>query len=286
MGFDRLHHHDGVIDHESDRQYHAEQRKRIDTEAQHREKSKSTDKRNRHSNKRNERGPPTLKKNEHDQNHKHHGLEEGLHDFLHSIRDRQRRIQRDLVLQPGWKNLGLTLKEGPNLFHRIHRIRPGKLVDCDNGRIFAVETPANVVNLATQLDFGDILDPHYGSIGIGADDDIFKLLRCCESIGRGHSECENLTIRSWLSADLSCGIDLVLRAYGIDDLRNGDFEGGETIWFYPNAHGVLPRTENAHTSNARNTCERIVDIDVGVVRQKRRIELPVVGIKHKDTERG
>ena len=55
-----LHHDDGVVHHQSDRQHQSEQRERVDGESEQREEDERADQRNRHREQRNQRGAPAL----------------------------------------------------------------------------------------------------------------------------------------------------------------------------------------------------------------------------------
>jgi hypothetical protein len=57
---DILHHHDGVVDHDADREHEAEQSEIVDGEAERRHHRKGADQRHRDRDDRNDRGPPAL----------------------------------------------------------------------------------------------------------------------------------------------------------------------------------------------------------------------------------
>ena len=226
-----------------------------------------------------------MKENKHHNNNQHHGLEEGLDDFLNAVGDSECGVEGNRVLESCGKLLRLLLEEFPHLLHGIHRIRAGQLVDGDNRRILALEAPANVVNLTTEFHTGDILDPHNRSVWIGANDDVFKFLDRCEASGGGDREGENLPLGNRLAADLSSGVHFVLRVHRLDHFRNCDVQRGEAVGPYPDAHRIFARAENAHAADSRNTGERVVDVDVGVVRQKGGIEFAIGRRQNKNSER-
>ena len=282
---DGLDHNDGIIHHQTDGQHHAEKRQGIDGKSQHREERKGADEGNRNGDERNEGRPPTLKENKHHNDDEHHGLEQGLDDFLNAVGDGERGVEGDRVLEPCGKLLRLLLKEFPHLLHGIHRIRAGQLVDGDDGSILALEAPANIVNLAPEFNTGDILDPHNRSVWIGANNDVFKFLDRCEASRGGDCEGENLPLGDRLAADLSGGVHFVLRVHRLDHFWNCDVQRGEAVGPYPDAHSIFARAENAHAADAWNTGKRVVDVDVGVVRQKGGIELAIGRRENENSER-
>ena len=75
------------------------------------------------------------------------------------------------------------------------------------------------------------------------------------------------------ATDLTGGVHLVLGVHGLNNLGNRDVQCGEAVGLHPDAHRVLARTENAHAADAWDAGERVVEVDVGVVRQKGRVEL-------------
>ena len=274
MRLDGFDHDDGVIHHQADGQHHAEKREGIDRKPKHWKKSKGSDEGNRHGDERNECCAPALEENEDDEYDECHGLEERLDDFLDAIGDGEGGIECDRVLKSRGELLRLLFEEGPNLFHRIHRIRAGELVDGNNRRILALEAPANIVNLAAEFDTGDILDSYNRTVWIGTNNDVFKLLGRGEAPGSGDGESENLSLGNRLASDLSCRVHFVLRADRLNDFWNRDVESGEAVGLHPDTHRVFARAEDTHAADARDTGERIVDVDIGVVRQKGGIELP------------
>ena len=101
-----------------------------------------------------------MQENEDHQNHESHRLEKGLHDFLHAVGDRQGRVECDGVLKPAGENFRLLLEEGAGLFHRVHGVRAGKLVDRDDAGVLALEAAADVIDLSAEFHASDIFHPH------------------------------------------------------------------------------------------------------------------------------
>ena len=218
-----------------------------------------------------------MQENEDHQNHESHGLEEGLHDFLHAVGDRQRGIERDGVLEAVREKFGLLFEESASLFHGVHGVRAGELVDRDNAGALALEAATDVIDLPAEFHARDILHPHNRAVGISANHDVFEFLDRGEATRGGYRVGENLALRNRFTADLTGGVHLVLRADCLNDLGHGDVQRGEAVGLHPNAHRVFARAEDAHAADAGNAGERVVEVDVGVVRQEGRVDLAVGG---------
>ena len=99
MMLDRLHHDDGVVDHEADGQHHGEQGQCVDGKPEHDERAERADQRHRHRQHRNQRRPPALQEDVNDDKHQHQRFKKSFGHFL------QRRAD-----EPGIVNDGFDLE--------------------------------------------------------------------------------------------------------------------------------------------------------------------------------
>ena len=76
---------------------------------------------------------------------------------------------------------------------------------------------------------------------------------------------------SRLAAHLTGGVHRVLRLDGVDNVRHGDVQLRELIRFHPQPHRILSRSENLGLTNAIRARDGVVQIDVGVIGEKRRV---------------
>ena len=102
--FDRFHDHNRVVHDEANREHEGEQRQRVDRETQQRKHGEGADQRHRHGNHRDERRPPVLQEEEDDDDDEDHGLDERLDDLADALGHRQRRVERDRVIEVGGKS--------------------------------------------------------------------------------------------------------------------------------------------------------------------------------------
>ena len=75
---DVLDHHDRVVDHDADRQHHAEQAELVDREAEHLHAEERAEQRDRDDQRRDQRGAQVLQEQQHHQEHQHHRLGQRL----------------------------------------------------------------------------------------------------------------------------------------------------------------------------------------------------------------
>ena len=124
-GFDN---DDGVIHHQADGEHETEERERVHRETEHREQREGADQRNRDREQRNERRSPPLQEDEDDEDDQQQRLDQGVLDFLHALRDGERGIQGNDVIEIGREFL-LQLRH--RLLRTVGRgdgVRTGQLV--------------------------------------------------------------------------------------------------------------------------------------------------------------
>jgi hypothetical protein len=94
---------DGVVDHKSNRQHQAEERKRVDRETQCGEDDERSNQRDRNGQQRNQRGPPSLEKDEDDDDNQGERFKKRKDNLADTGGDCLGRIKRDAVLMLGGK---------------------------------------------------------------------------------------------------------------------------------------------------------------------------------------
>ena len=98
---DRLHHHDGVVDHETDGEDETEQRERIHREAEHREQRERSDQRDRHRDQWNQGRAPALQEQEDHQRYQQGGLEQRDDDLANALGHGDGGVERRDVVEVG-----------------------------------------------------------------------------------------------------------------------------------------------------------------------------------------
>ena len=284
VAFDALDHDYGVVHHQADRQHQAEERQRVDGEAEHREKSEGAHQRNRHRQQRNERRPPALQEHEDHQRDQRQRGQEGEHDFAHAFGDGLRCVQRNVVINVGGKAL-LQFGQSPlDLLGGIQCVGAGQLIHGHVGGGLAFVAANHVVILAAQFDAGDVFEPHHRAIRVGAHDDLAELLRRHQPALGHHVEGELLSRRRRVAAQTAGGVDGILTVHRADNFRHGDVQLGQQVGFDPDPHGILSRAEHIDLGDAFHPAQFIIHVDVGIIGQKLRVVRPLGG-KHRDKQK-
>src|SRR5260370_31280214 len=119
-----------------------------------------------------------------------------------------------------------------------------------------------------QVDRPDLLPANDPAIRGFSYHHIPKLFRRSQTALSTDRIGELLVRGSWRAADLTSGVDRVLRLDRVDDLRNGDAQLRQLVWLYPESHRILACAENLHVADAVHAQDGIVEVDIGVVGQE------------------
>ena len=122
----------------------------------------------------------------------------------------------------------------------------------------------DTIRLSSKLDAGDVTKVKNGPIGIGAQDDVPKLLRLDQAPLCAHRVSELLTFRNRLAANLARRIDIILGLYRVNHICCRDPELGKLVRVYPDAKRILS-SENLHARDALHARELVLKIDHRVV---------------------
>ena len=271
MVLHRLDHHDGVVHHEPDSQHQAEERERVDREAQEGEEHEGADQRDRHRQQRDQSRPEPLEEDEHDDDHEGEGLKERLDDLpdagAHRLRSVERRHVVDVV---GEVRLGLLhqLRRG---LHGIDGVRSRQLVDGDDGPGASVQAALDVVGLRPELHPRHVSHPHHRAVGPRPDHDVLEILDAHQAALRAHGVGELLAGGHGVGPDLAGRIHGVLGLQRAHDLVYRDVELSQGVGTDPEPDGVLRRREDLHLTDAGHARHWVVDVDVRVVGEEQRV---------------
>ena len=169
------------------------------------------------------------------------------------------------------KRFGQQGHHRPNIIGQIHGIGPRRLVKGNNGTGFAVHARKHIVGLHAQFHTGHILDFNLGPGICGTNYDIPKGLLGSQPIGQPHGIGKLRPVRCGFRPEFSAGNNDVLGPDGIGNFRHGHVELCQTVWFNPDAHGVVGASQDIHPADALQPRQGILDIDQGIVVQKRLI---------------
>ena len=167
---------------------------------------------------------------------------------------------------------------------RFDRIGAGQLVNGEYRGGLTIQAAFKVVSLRAQFDPGDVFHSDDSAIWSFTNDDVSKLFRGRQPPLSEKGVRKLLVCRSGLAAHLTSRIHRVLRLDGVGDVRDRDAQFGQLVRLYPQPHGILPRAENLRLADTVQPCDGIIEVDVRIVGQERRIVSAVrrgYGDQHK-----
>ena len=175
MAMDVLDHHDGVVDHEPDRQHHRQQRQQVEAEAHDQHQAADADQRQRdsdHGN--NDRAERGKEQEDHDHDDQH-SLDQRVLHLVDRRLNELRGIISHLHLHRRRQVAFELRKQRAHALDQRQRVALRRCLHADEDRALAAECDARVRALGGKFDGCDILDPHEAAV-LGLDDHLLELL--------------------------------------------------------------------------------------------------------------
>ncbi len=172
---DVLHHDDGVVDHEPDRQHHRQQCQQVETEAQRQHHTADADQRQRNRDDGNDDRAERGEKQEDHHDDDQHGFAERLLDLVDRRLNELGRIVGYLHLHRGRQIAFHLRKQRANALDQRQRIALRGRLHADEDRALTAESDARIRALGCELDGRDILYPHEAAV-LGLDDHLPELI--------------------------------------------------------------------------------------------------------------
>jgi hypothetical protein len=264
---DVLHHHDGVVHHDADRQHQPEQAQRIDRETEHVQHREGTDHRHRHGQQRNDRSAPRLQEQDHDQHHQHDGFEQRVDHRFDGRAHELRRVVGDAVFQA----FGHVLVE---LFHRLANV--GRDVErvgarClehahADGRVVVQQRTQRVVGSA-HFEAADVAQAGHGAVGAALDDDVAEFFFALQAPLRIDRQLHVHAREARRCADHAGRGLHVLAADGSHHVAGREAALRDLLRVEPDAHRVVAAAEDLHLAHAFDARERVLHVQHRVVAQ-------------------
>ena len=107
----------------------------------------------------------------------------------------------------------------------------------------------------------------------GLDDDVLELAALAQAAGGAHADLVGLPVARRRIADAAGGDVDVLLAQRVDDVAGRELARGQADRIEPDAHRVLALAEDLHVGDAGHALQRVLDVDVDVVRDEQRVVL-------------
>ena len=159
------------------------------------------------------------------------------------------------------------------------------MVNRNDGAGLAIQPTNRAVVLLAQLDSSNVFHAHDPAIRSFANNDAAEFFRRCQTALCQQRIGVLLITESRLATDLASRIYLALSLDGISNVRYGDAQLRQLIWFYPEPHRILAGPEDLRPAHAIGAADGIVEIDVCIVRQKRRVAGAVGRVQAHQQER-
>ena len=137
--FDVFHHDDGVIDHDTDHQHHAEHGQHVDRKTERLQHCERAQQRNRHHQRRDQGVAEILQEQVHHQEHQDHRFDQGLDHLADRDFDKARTVERNHRRHARREVRREFLQALLDRFRRGHCVAGGRELDADAGRCLAVQ---------------------------------------------------------------------------------------------------------------------------------------------------
>ena len=265
LALDVLHHDDGVVDDDADRQHQAEQRQHVEREAERLHHRARADQRDGNGNDRDERGAPCLEEQEHDQHDQDGRFENGNIELADRDLDELGWVVGQAVLESLGKALRHLLDGVLDALGGAHGVGAGLLVDDDDDRRILVGVALRRVAQRAELDPADVLDPHDAAVGPHLDDDVLELVGLPEAPLHLQRDLEGVVVVDRRLAERApCHLH-VLRPQGVEHLLRGEPACGDPLGIEPDAHGILAHAEQEHVGDTVKPHQLVADVEQAVV---------------------
>ncbi len=167
---------------------------------------------------------------------------------------------------------------------QFERVRARHLENGEHHRRVLAEESRRRILQRAEFDTRHVLQPQRGTrCRIGAHDDLAELFRVAQAADGVDLHFEGRAGGRGRLPDLAGGDLDVLFLDRVLYIDSGDAEIGELVRIEPYPHRITPLAEDLDVSNARQPLQRINDSEIGVIRQRHRID-GVVGRRQIDDQ--
>ena len=262
---DSLDHHDGIIDHDGNRQEQGRERQQVDGEAEYPEEEECTDQGHRHGNHRNQSRTEVLQKDIYDKEHQYqrdyqrtYHLFDGSEEELgYVLLYRHLHARRHLLLCISQSSL--------HIVGDIRSIGPCNLIDHTDDSRTVVVLYRNRILQTAHFNLCHITQVKGLAIRVARDDDIAILFRGLQTALVAHGvlvlQVALLAERTWCSLD-------VLLCQSPRNVRRHQSVLLHLLRLQPDAHGISLHTRCLHITDSADTLQHRHDVDVVIVRQE------------------
>ena len=274
--FHILHHHNGIIHHDTDSENQSQQSQDIQREAENQHEAESTDQGYGHRDNGNQSGTPALQREEHHQYHKNQRLEQCFIYLVNRLRNISSHIKRYLVAHSFGEIRADFFHSLLHVVRHFHGIGSRKHIDAENGCVFAIDTAFRTVRRGFERYARHIAETDDRPVGIGTDHNILKLFSGTQTALRrnrnGDVEALHRLLSQYAGSRLTV---LVLQC--VLQVLHGQTEVRQLVRHSPNLHGIVTASDIGHTAHTGNTTQEVEHVDGSKITQIDFIELRVTG---------
>ena len=261
----RLDHHDGIIDHNRNRQQEGGQRKQVDGESEDPEEEERTDQSHRYRNHRNQRRTEVLQEDIHYDEHQYQGDDQGEDNLLDRCEQELGNIHQDDILQPRRITLLQFIQRLLYVAGNLGSVGTGNLLNhTHHGRLTIIEQ-VYVILQTTQLNLGNFAQTERLTGSIALDEDILILQWSLQTTLVTQS-IFILHIRALTKATRG-SLDILL-CQSLRNIRRNQSELLHLLWLQPDTHRVVTGRRALHITHTIDTLQLRNDVDQGVVGNK------------------
>ena len=243
MALDVFHHHDGIIDDETDRKHDREQGEQIHGEPEDLHEKDRADERDRNRDDWDDDGAPRAKEKVNHDHHNEERLQQRMEDVLDGGIDISRAVVGDATLHPGGQFALDLFHLGLHAFDDINRVCVWQDKDAHENGALSGETDLGVIVLRSEDDVGNVAQPNECSAFL-SDDEVFEVI---DGMQIGISGEINLNESAFRAPEAERKLLLPKR---LTDLRRADIEGCHLLWLEPDAHGERASGQNVRALDA------------------------------------
>ena len=261
----RLDHHNGIIDHNRNRQQEGGQRKQVDGESEDPEEEERTDQSHRYGNHRNQRRTEVLQEDVHYDEHQYQGDDQGEDNLLDRCEQELGNIHQDDILQPRRITLLQFIQRLLYVASNLGSIGTGNLLNhTQHGRLTIIEQ-VYVILQTTQLNLGNFAQTERLTGSIALDEDVLILQWSLQTtlVTQG---IFILHIRALTKATRG-SLDILL-CQSLRNIRRNQSELLHLLWLQPDTHRVVTGRRALHITHTIDTLQLRNDVDQGVVGNK------------------
>ena len=268
---DVLDDHDRVVDHETDRHHHREQRDGVGREAERRHDREGADQADGHRDGRDDGRPDRAEEEEHHEDDEDERFGKCLQHLVHGVADETRAVVGNVVFEVVRETCLEVGEAAVDRGRGVERVRSRREIDRERNRGRVVEARLAVEVLRTELDMGHVADPEHRTVRVGPQHDVGELLGAGQTPGGLDVQLILLLIADRPRADATDRRDRALCADRVDDVRRREVEVVQPIDVEPDPHRVLLPGQQCGLADTGDAADLVDDVDRHEVRDEEHI---------------